>query len=221
MELEVSVLAVVEKSNIDEWVNYLTKIIEGINENLLSEEEFGKAQENSNKLKKLQSIIEKQKLKIIEKIEEINIIFRKLDQIINLTKEKRFVLDKAIKNRKYIIKTKIIDENIKKIENIYQEIGVNIEIDKVKKEIIESLKYKRTIKTVNDAADKVTEKYLKKAETMINDDNTYIINIEFDAEIEKAKEIASQIRERMKAFNLNYNIKLIKKYTIKTQILDT
>jgi hypothetical protein len=46
---------------------------------------------------------------------------------------------------------------------------------------------------------------------MINDDNTYIINIEFDAEIEKAKEIASQIRERMKAFNLNYNIKLIKK----------
>jgi hypothetical protein len=142
MELEVSVLAVVEKSNIDEWVNYLTKIIEGINENLLSEEEFGKAQENSNKLKKLQSIIEKQKLKIIEKIEEINIIFRKLDQIINLTKEKRFVLDKAIKNRKYIIKTKIIDENIKKIENIYQEIGVNIEIDKVKKEIIESLKYK-------------------------------------------------------------------------------
>ena len=211
MELEVSILAVVEKTNINEWVNYLTKLVAGINEYLLTEEDFAKAQVNSKKLLKLQKVVEKQKLKIIDQIEDINMIFRKLDEIINITKDKRLVLDKAIKNRKSIIKAKIVDENLKKIENIYQEIGISIEKDKIKNEITESLKYKRTIRTVTEAVDKVTEKYLKKAETMIKSDNTYIINIEFDAEMEKAKEIASQIRDRMKLFNINYNIKLIKK----------
>lgn len=115
--LEIQISGKIQNSNFPIWKDSLLKQINSINMELITDNDFAVATEDSKLLKIAEKSIQKAKIKAIEQTEEIQILFNALDEISEQARQARLTLDRQIRVKKQEIKDELITTSITKVQD--------------------------------------------------------------------------------------------------------
>lgn len=117
MELAVQIKGEIVSSNFAEFAEWLRDTIKRINQNLVSDEDFGQAELNVKGLKLAEDKIASGKDAALKQAEELNALFNSFDQLSDEAREARLNLERSIKAKKEEVKKSIVEEALDMIDS--------------------------------------------------------------------------------------------------------
>lgn len=166
LELVVSVKGEIIKSNFDDFETYALDLLEGINTDLNTDEEFGQAAADEKALKETEAKFKKVEEQILAEMDAVSDLIKRTRGLGEKYSAKRLALGKELRNRKAEI-----------IEGIKKDAIASISIrhPDATRRISDAMKNKRTLES------------LKKHATAEA--------VKIEAEVQRAREIVEQYRE--------------------------
>jgi len=147
--ISVEVEGKIVSSNFDIFKEQITTALDNINTALDSDDDFAQAESDTKTMKQVEQSINASKDEALKQAEELNQLFDGMNEISSRIRTVRLDLEKKVKNRKEEIKKEIIDLGMKSFdaEGIRNTGSFRIRL-------VEAIKGKRTLNTMNEAVDK-------------------------------------------------------------------
>ncbi|EPM0510246.1 TPA: YqaJ viral recombinase family protein [Pseudomonas putida] len=155
--LRIEVTGMVTASNLDAFKSHALQVFGGINTDLKTDQDFADAEKTVKWCGEVEDKLKAAKEHALSQTESIDALFKAIDDIAAEARRKRLELDKLVKSRKDTIRTEIVMDAAKAlqshIEQIDATLGGRIRMPKVHANFAEAIKGKRTIDSLNEAAD--------------------------------------------------------------------
>lgn len=164
MELIVQISGEIQKSNFSEYKNKMLAVIDDINTDLQTDEDFAAAEITVRHCKEAEKAIDAAREQAMENTADIAELFKSMTEVSNKLQETRLSLSKQIKSKKEEVKGKVVADGIKSLADKMAEIdahpaalqGFIINND----DFTKAVKGKRTVDSMWKAVDKVVSQYL-------------------------------------------------------------
>lgn len=155
--LRIEVTGMVTASNLDAFKSHALEVFSNINTELKTDQDFADAEKTVKWCGDVEERLKAAKEHALSQTESIDALFKAIDDITAEARRKRLELDKLVKNRKEGIRTEIVMDAAKAlqahIDQIDATLGGRIRMPKVHANFAEAIKGKRTIDSLNEAAD--------------------------------------------------------------------
>lgn len=155
--LRIEVTGMVTASNLDAFKSHALEVFSNINTELKTDQDFADAEKTVKWCGEVEDKLKAAKEHALSQTESIDALFKALDDIAAEARRKRLELDKLVKSRKENIRTEIVLDAAKAlqahIDQIDATLGGRIRMPKVHANFAEAIKGKRTIDSLNEAAD--------------------------------------------------------------------
>ncbi|MFZ4823657.1 Heme peroxidase [Pseudomonas putida] len=155
--LRIEVTGMVTASNLDAFKSHAMQVFSGINNDLKTDQDFADAEKTVKWCADVEDRLKAAKEHALSQTESIDALFKAIDDIAAEARRKRLELDKLVKSRKETIRTEIVMDAAKAlqahIDQIDATLGGRIRMPKVHANFAEAIKGKRTIDSLNEAAD--------------------------------------------------------------------
>lgn len=155
--LRIEVTGMVTASNLDAFKSHALEVFSNINTELKTDQDFADAEKTVKWCGEVEDKLKAAKEHALSQTESIDALFKALDDIAAEARRKRLELDKLVRNRKEGIRTEIVMDAAKAlqahIDQIDATLGGRIRMPKVHANFAEAIKGKRTIDSLNEAAD--------------------------------------------------------------------
>lgn len=155
--LRIDVTGMVTASNLDAFKSHALQVIANINTELATDKDFADADATVKWCSEVEDKLKAAKEHALSQTESIDVLFKAIDDIAAETRRKRLELEKLVKARKEQVRQDIVMDAAKAlqahIEQIDATLGGRIRMPKVHANFAEAIKGKRTIDSLNEAAD--------------------------------------------------------------------
>ena len=155
--LRIEVTGMVTASNLDAFKSHALQVFSGINTELKTDQDFADAEKTVKWCGDVEDRLKAAKEHALSQTESIDALFKAIDDIAAEARRKRLELDKLVKSRKETIRTEIVMDAAKAlqahIDQIDATLSGRIRMPKVHANFAEAIKGKRTIDSLNEAAD--------------------------------------------------------------------
>lgn len=155
--LRIEVTGMVTASNLDAFKTHALEVFSGINTDLKTDQDFADAEKTVKWCGDVEDRLKAAKEHALSQTESIDALFKAIDDIAAEARRKRLELDKLVKSRKETIRTEIVMDAAKAlqahIDQIDATLGGRIRMPKVHANFADAIKGKRTIDSLNEAAD--------------------------------------------------------------------
>jgi hypothetical protein len=108
--LEIALTGAVQRSNFDEFREDLIRQILEVKTELVTDQDFAVAEEQSKELKGTEKSLKAAKQAAISQVESIHFLFVAIDEVAEEARQTRLKLDRQIKERKSEIKEKLVED---------------------------------------------------------------------------------------------------------------
>lgn len=156
-ELTVRVAGSVVQSNLPEWRAMAVARIEAINKELKTDEDFGQAKVDVAWLEESARAVKDLKERVIAQMADVSEIIKTLDGIVKLQDRTRLDLAELVKRRETEVRGEVCGERTRQLAEYLsaegRRAGFPITMADVEADFTASIKGKRTIKSLHDAAD--------------------------------------------------------------------
>lgn len=154
--LRIEVTGMVTASNLDAFKAHALEVFSNINTELKTDQDFADAEKTVKWCSEVEDKLKAAKEHALSQTESIDALFKAIDDIAAEARRKRLELDKLVKSRKDSIRTEIVMDSAKAlqdhIDQIDNTLGGRIRMPKVHANFAEAIKGKRTIDSLNEAA---------------------------------------------------------------------
>ncbi len=155
--LRIEVTGMVTASNLDAFKSHALEVFSNINTELKTDQDFADAEKTVKWCSEVEDKLKAAKEHALSQTESIDALFKAIDDIAAEARRKRLELDKLVKSRKDSIRTEIVMDSAKALQDHIDQIdatlGGRIRMPKVHANFAEAIKGKRTIDSLNEAAD--------------------------------------------------------------------
>lgn len=155
--LRIDVTGMVTASNLDAFKSHALAVIGDINTELSTDKDFADADATVKWCGEVEDKLKAAKEHALSQTESIDVLFKAIDDIVVETKRKRLELEKLIKARKDIIRSDIVMDAAKALQDhvdqINSTLGGKIRMPRVQSDFAGAIKGKRTIDSLREAAD--------------------------------------------------------------------
>lgn len=147
----------VTESNLDAYREAALQRIQGINEDLSTDQDFADAEAAVKWCKESEEKLNAVKEQVLAQTADIDSVFRTLDEIKEQARAKRLSLDKLVKRRKEEIRHEIVAQARADlqatIDQINDRLGGRVKLPEIEADFGGAIKGKRTVDTLQSAAD--------------------------------------------------------------------
>lgn len=154
--LFIEVTGMVKASNLEPYKAHALAVLESINTDLQDDQDFANAEKTVKWCADVESSLAAAKAHALGQTASIDELFRAIDQISADTRAKRLELDKLVKARKQVIRDEIVmgaNESFRQhVADIEATFGGKIRMPAISIDIAGSIKGKKTIASLRDAA---------------------------------------------------------------------
>ena len=154
--LRIEVTGMVTASNLDAFKSHALEVFSNINTELKTDQDFADAEKTVKWCSEVEDKLKAAKEHALSQTESIDALFKAIDDITAEARRKRLELDKLVKSRKDSIRTEIVMDSAKALQDHIDQIdatlGGRIRMPKVHANFAEAIKGKRTIDSLNEAA---------------------------------------------------------------------
>lgn len=154
--LRIEVTGMVTASNLDAFKAHALEVFSNINTELRTDQDFADAEKTVKWCSEVEDKLKAAKEHALSQTESIDALFKAIDDIAAEARRKRLELDKLVKSRKDSIRTEIVMDSAKALQDHIDQIdatlGGRIRMPKVHANFAEAIKGKRTIDSLNEAA---------------------------------------------------------------------
>lgn len=154
--LRIEVTGMVTASNLDAFKAHALEVFSNINTELKTDQDFADAEKTVKWCSEVEDKLKAAKEHALSQTESIDALFKAIDDIAAEARRKRLELDKLVKSRKDSIRTEIVMDSAKALQDHIDQIdatlGGRIRMPKVHANFAEAIKGKRTIDSLNEAA---------------------------------------------------------------------
>lgn len=154
--LRIEVTGMVTKSNLDAFKTHALDVFDGINKELVTDQDFADAEKTVKWCKEVEDRLQAAKQHALSQTASIDELFRTIDDISEVSRATRLELDKLVKamkeQRRLEIKTKAETAFAEHVAAINKRLG-KVQLPPVRADFAAVMKGKRTIATLEDAAD--------------------------------------------------------------------
>lgn len=154
--LRIEVTGMVTASNLDAFKAHALEVFGNINTELKTDQDFANAEKTVKWCSEVEDKLKAAKEHALSQTESIDALFKAIDDIAAEARRKRLELDKLVKSRKDSIRTEIVMDSAKALQDHIDQIdatlGGRIRMPKVHANFAEAIKGKRTIDSLNEAA---------------------------------------------------------------------
>ncbi|MCP2076389.1 UNVERIFIED_ORG: putative phage-type endonuclease [Pseudomonas lini] len=154
--LRIDVTGMVTASNLDAFKSHALKVIGNINTELSTDKDFADADETVKWCSGVEDKLKAAKEHALSQTESIDVLFKAIDDIAAETRRKRLDLEKAIKTRKEFIRSDIVMDAAKELQDHIDKINVTlggkIRMPKVLADFAGAIKGKKNIASLKEAA---------------------------------------------------------------------
>ncbi|MBA6090063.1 YqaJ viral recombinase family protein [Pseudomonas monteilii] len=154
--LRIEVTGMVTASNLDAFKSHALEVFSNINTELKTDQDFADAEKTVKWCVEVEDKLKAAKEHALSQTESIDALFKAIDDIAAEARRKRLELDKLVKSRKDSIRTEIVMDSAKALQDHIDQIdatlGGRIRMPKVHANFAEAIKGKRTIDSLNEAA---------------------------------------------------------------------
>lgn len=155
--LRIDVTGMVTASNLDAFKSHALAVISDINTELSTDKDFADADATVKWCGEVEEKLKAAKEHALSQTESIDVLFKAIDDISAETRRKRLELEKLIKARKDIIRSDIVMDAAKALQDHVDQIngtlGGKIRMPRVQSDFAGAIKGKRTIDSLREAAD--------------------------------------------------------------------
>lgn len=198
-ELMIAVSGKIISSNFEEFREWAVAQIKGINENLVTDEDFGQATLDVKKLKAFEDTLTEKEEQMLREMDDVYNLIQGTKELKKLSSESRIKLDKLIKSKREQVINDMITVGVTKL---------TMATPAFRAKIAESVKNKRSLALMNQAIDETVseinallaanEEIVTAAETQHGDAVTFgrsqllvmeteTLKVEIERRIERAK----------------------------------
>ena len=154
--LRIDVTGMVTASNLDAFKSHALTVIGNINTQLSTDKDFADADATVKWCGEVEDKLKAAKEHALSQTESIDVLFKAIDDIAAETRRKRLELEKLVKARKDTIRSDIVMDSAKAlqdhIDQINSTLGGKIRMPRVQADFAGAVKGKRTIDSLNEAA---------------------------------------------------------------------
>lgn len=155
--LRIDVTGMVTASNLDAFKAHALTVISNISTELKTDKDFADADATVKWCGEVEDKLKAAKEHALSQTESIDVLFKAIDDIAAETRRKRLELEKLVKARKDIIRSDIVMDAAKAlqdhIDQINSTLGGKIRMPRVQSDFAGAIKGKRTIDSLREAAD--------------------------------------------------------------------
>lgn len=155
--LRIEVTGMVTASNLDAFKAHAMTVFGGINTQLETDQDFANAETTVKWCADVEDRLKAAKEHALSQTESIDALFKAIDDIAAEARRKRLELDKLVKNRKDTIRTDIVMDAAKSLQDHIDQINATlnsrIRMPKIAADFAGVIKGKRTIASLREAAD--------------------------------------------------------------------
>lgn len=154
--LRIEVTGMVTASNLDAFKSHALQVFSSINTDLKDDQDFADAEKTVKWCGDVESRLEAAKQHALSQTESIDALFKAIDDIAAEARRKRLELEKLVKNRKDTIRTDIVMDSAKALQDHIDQIngtlGGKIRMPRVPADFSGAVKGKRTVDSLKEAA---------------------------------------------------------------------
>lgn len=154
--LRIEVTGMVTASNLDAFKSHALQVFSSINTDLKDDQDFADAEKTVKWCGDVESRLEAAKQHALSQTESIDALFKAIDDIKEEARRKRLELEKLVKNRKDTIRSDIVMDSAKALQDHIDQIngtlGGRIRMPRVPADFAGSIKGKKTVASLKEAA---------------------------------------------------------------------
>lgn len=150
LELAVKVKGEIVTSNFTDFQNYVREHLAGINQELVTDADFGQAELDVKTLKNAETSIKSAKVEALKQMESVEKLFAGLDDTSEEVRQARLSLEKKVKTKKAEVKQAILDTAYEAIIATYKGAEHRAELE-------QAIKGKRNLESIQEAASEYVE----------------------------------------------------------------
>lgn len=154
--LRIEVTGMVTASNLDAFKSHALQVFSSINTDLKDDQDFADAEKTVKWCGDVESRLEAAKQHALSQTESIDALFKAIDDIAAEARRKRLELEKMVKNRKDTIRSDIVMDSAKALQDHIDQIngtlGGRIRLPRVPADFAGSIKGKKTVASLKEAA---------------------------------------------------------------------
>lgn len=155
--LRIDVTGMVTASNLDAFKSHALTVISNISTELKTDKDFADADETVKWCSDVENKLKAAKEHALSQTESIDVLFKAIDDITAETRRKRLELEKLVKARKDMIRSDIVMDAAKAlqdhIDQINASLGGRIRMPRVASDFAGAIKGKKSISSLREAAD--------------------------------------------------------------------
>lgn len=155
--LRIDVTGMVTASNLDAFKSHALTVISNISTELKTDKDFADADETVKWCSDVENKLKAAKEHALSQTESIDVLFKAIDDITAETRRKRLELEKLVKARKDMIRSDIVMDAAKAlqdhIDQINATLGGRIRMPRVASDFAGAIKGKKSISSLREAAD--------------------------------------------------------------------
>lgn len=156
--LQIQVTGMVTHSNLDAFRQHALAVIEGINTDLQTDEDFATAEATVKWLRKdVEERLAAAKNQALQHTADIYDVLKTLDQVAEQARQQRLRLDRLVKDRKEAVRgeiaTSVRADWLETVEQINAGLGGKVRLPEIAIDIGGAMKGKRTVASLRDAAE--------------------------------------------------------------------
>lgn len=153
--LRIEVTGMVTASNIDAFKSHAVAVFEGIKTDLDTDEDFADAEKTVKFCKEVEDRLAAAKDHALSQTESIDALFRAIDEIGEIARQKRLTLDKLVKTRKESIRVELVQKAQRSLEAYVVAINMRLGVRllNLTAPFAEAIKGKKTVSSIKDALD--------------------------------------------------------------------
>lgn len=156
--LQIQVTGMVTHSNLDAFRQHALAVIEGINTDLQTDEDFATAEATVKWLRKdVEERLAAAKNQALQQTADIYDVLKTLDQVAEQARQQRLRLDRLVKDRKEAVRgeiaTSVRADWLETVEQINAGLGGKVRLPEIAIDIGGAMKGKRTVASLRDAAE--------------------------------------------------------------------
>ncbi|MBJ2290722.1 YqaJ viral recombinase family protein [Pseudomonas sp. MF5691] len=155
--LRIDVTGMVTASNLDAFKSHALTVISNISTELKTDKDFADADETVKWCSDVENKLKAAKEHALSQTESIDVLFKAIDDITAETRRKRLELEKLVKARKDMIRSDIVMDATKAlqdhIDQINATLGGRIRMPRVASDFAGAIKGKKSISSLREAAD--------------------------------------------------------------------
>ena len=155
--LRIDVTGMVTASNLDAFKSHALTVISNISTELKTDQDFADADETVKWCSDVENKLKAAKEHALSQTESIDVLFKAIDDIAAETRRKRLELEKLVKARKEMIRSDIVMDAAKALQDHIDQIngtlGGRIRMPRVASDFAGAIKGKKSVSSLQEAAD--------------------------------------------------------------------